>query len=118
MVAIPEKLSNALDKFGKGNVTHFDLVKLPHHGSYKNITKEILGKIECSDYVVSTDGSVHFHPDKKMMLKIIKWGRRESDKELIFHLNYYDALSKQLNISEVEKHQFDFNYDGKRTFEF
>lgn len=116
--AIPEKLSNALDKFGKGNVTHFDLVKLPHHGSYKNITKEILEKIECSDYVVSTDGSVHFHPDKKMMLKIIKWGKRERDKELTFHLNYYDALSIQLNISEVEKRQFDFNYDGKRTFEF
>ena len=116
--AIPEKLSNALEEYRKGNVAHFELVKLPHHGSYMNITKEILGKIECSDYVISTDGSIHFHPDKKMILKLIKWGKREEGKKLTFHMNYYDVLSKQMNISELEKRQYDFDYDDRRTFEF
>ena len=34
--AIPKKLSSALDFYRKGKIAKFDLIKLPHHGSYKN----------------------------------------------------------------------------------
>lgn len=38
-------------------------LKLPHHGSFNNLTKEMLEKVNCRRYLISTDGSVHRHPD-------------------------------------------------------
>ena len=99
-------------------MAHFDLVKLPHHGSYKNITQDILSKIECSEYVVSTDGAKFCHPNKKMMMKIIKWGKMKEESVLKFHLNYYNDLIKKMNISESDCKSYNFECDGKRTFEF
>ena len=116
--AVPSKLSEALDYYRKGELAHFDLVKLPHHGSYKNITQDILSKIECSEYVVSTDGSKFCHPNKKMMMKIIKWRTKKEGTMLTFHLNYYDDLKKNMNISESDCKSYNFECDGKRTFEF
>ena len=116
--AVPSKLSEALDYYRKGELAHFDLVKLPHHGSYKNITQDILSKIECSEYVVSTDGSKFCHPNKKMMMKIIKWGKMIEGSVLTFHLNYYNDLIKEMNISESDCESYNFECDGKRTFEF
>lgn len=116
--AVPSKLSAALDFYRKNKIARFDLVKLPHHGSYKNITKDILNKIECSDYVVTTDGSQFYHPNKKMMLKIIKWGKTIDGKSLSFHLNYYDNLIKKMNINESDYNAYGFRCDGTRTFEF
>ena len=115
--AIPEKLSRALDAYGKGEPLAFDMVKLPHHGSYKNITQRLLSKFKCSDYVISTNGMKYFHPDKKMMVKIFNWGKRFEGKKLIFHLNYFDELFKQLNISDADKHRYNFECDGRREFE-
>lgn len=115
--AVPSKLYAALDFYRKNKIARFDLVKLPHHGSYKNITRDILNKIECSDYVVTTDGSQFYHPNKKMMLKIIKWGKTIDGKSLSFHLNYYDDLIKKMNISESDYSTYGFRCDGTRTFE-
>ena len=116
--ATPEKLAKALDEYRKDSIIKFDLVKLPHHGSYKNITKEILNKIESSNYMISTNGMKYFHPNKKMMLKILRWGKRSDDEKMQFHLNYYDELYKKLNIADIDKLQYKFECDGKRTFEF
>lgn len=113
--AVPKNLNYALEQYGSGKRIKFDLIKLPHHGSYKNMTQEILNKIECSEYFISTDGS-QFHPNKKLMLKIKKWGHMNS--KLTFHMNYYDDLFSKLNITEEDMNYYDFSCDGERTFEF
>lgn len=115
--ATPEKLQKALEEYSKGDVMKFDLVKLPHHGSYKNLTQHIIEKFECSDFVISTNGMKYFHPDKKMMLKVISWGRKTEGRQLTFHLNYFDELYRRLNISEADKHHYNFECDGRREFE-
>ena len=53
-----------------------------------------------------------------MILKILRWGKRSDNKILYFHLNYYDELYKKLNIADIDKLQYKFECDGKRTFEF
>ena len=116
--AIPTKLSDALDTYRKDSIAHFDLVKLPHHGSYKNMTQDILSKIECSDYMISTDGAEFFHPNKKMILKVTKWGKVVGDGQIMFHFNYYDELFQKLGLTEEEKRIYRFDCDGQRTFEF
>lgn len=115
--AVPCKLTEALDYYRHNDIAKFDIIKLPHHGSYKNITKDILNKIECSDYVITTNGEQFYHPNKKMLLKVIKWGRMKEGKGLSFHLNYYDELIKKMNISESDLKTYRFCCDGKRTFE-
>lgn len=114
----PDRLSKALDNYRKEKILKFDLVKLPHHGSYKNITKDILGKFECSNYMVTTNGAQFFHPNKKMILKVVSWGKRKENKEISFHLNYYNSIYDKLNITCSDKLQYKFECDDKREFEF
>lgn len=53
---------------------HFDFMKLPHHGSIRNFPEELLGKVECQNYMICTDGVNH--PDKQTIAKLIS-GRKE-----------------------------------------
>ena len=50
---------------------HFDLIKLPHHGAVGNIAEDFKNHIECSDFLVCTDGVMH--PDKQTIAKLAKW---------------------------------------------
>lgn len=52
----------------KGN---YDLVKLPHHGSARNISEAYQGGILCSNFLICTDGINH--PDKQTISKLEKW---------------------------------------------
>ena len=57
--------------------------KLSHHGSDKNLTRALLEGIDCSRYIVSTDGTVHCHPDHQAMLRILRYSR--AVPELVFN---------------------------------
>lgn len=48
-----------------------DLIKLPHHGSSKNITKEFIDNMETEIYMISTNAKRYDHPDLKTLAKII-----------------------------------------------
>ncbi|MDC7286918.1 MBL fold metallo-hydrolase [Blautia schinkii] len=47
----------------------FDLVKLPHHGSCRNISKELLELIEADSFMICADGKSH--PDKHAIAKLL-----------------------------------------------
>jgi Metallo-beta-lactamase superfamily len=47
---------------GDGRVA-FDAIKVSHHGSIANLTKELLKSVRCNSFLFSTDGSKHKHPD-------------------------------------------------------
>jgi len=57
--------------------------KLSHHASENNLTQEVLGKIDCARFLVSTDGSVHRHPDHQALLRILRYVTRRP--ELLFN---------------------------------
>jgi hypothetical protein len=49
--------------------------KLPHHGSAHNLTREMLARIKCPRYLISTDGSKsQRHPDQQALLRICCYG--------------------------------------------
>lgn len=50
---------------------YFDLVKLPHHGSARNISEQYPSSFHASDYLICTDGVDH--PDKQTIAKLEKW---------------------------------------------
>jgi hypothetical protein len=69
-------------------VTYF---KLPHHGSAKNVTKELIRKSPAACYLFSSDGSFFNHPDDAAVATVIEFappGRR-----LVF--NYDNARTRQ-----------------------
>lgn len=48
-----------------------DIVKLPHHGSGKNMDKDFIRKTCVSYYLVSTDGRHTSHPSPKVIANIL-----------------------------------------------
>ena len=50
-----------IDNPKKGKV-HFDVLKMPHHGSNRNMTLDFLKRITADHYVISANGE-HTNPD-------------------------------------------------------
>ena len=48
-----------------------DIVKLPHHGSEKNINEEFIRNTIVSYYMLSTDGTKYGHPSKTVIANIL-----------------------------------------------
>ncbi|GGT12667.1 ComEC/Rec2 family competence protein [Streptomyces purpureus] len=70
----------------EGGRMRLDALKVAHHGSAANISNDLLGLLDCGRYLISTDGTVHGHPDDVAMARIVKHGG--PDKEIFF--NYRD----------------------------
>ena len=53
-------------KLLKGNALHVDLLKVPHHGSERNVEKEFFERVTADHYVISADGK-YANPDTDML---------------------------------------------------
>ncbi|MET8205886.1 MBL fold metallo-hydrolase [Streptomyces sp. NPDC005373] len=73
-----------------GGRLHVDILKVAHHGSDHNLSKDLLDLIDCDHYLISTSGTRHAHPDEVAMARILKYGRRQ--KELVFNYRSRAAL--------------------------
>lgn len=51
----------------------YDLIKLPHHGSVRNISEDWC-RIKCRNFMICTNGLQH--PDKQTIAKLIKWNEK------------------------------------------
>ncbi len=101
-----DSVLDALNKRFEHDI-NFDLVKLSHHGSRKNISKDFIEKIKCSKFLISTNGQSYNHPDKETLSKII-YSNYQRNKSTEFILNY--PLSTQyFHKDEYEKYKFCLN---------
>lgn len=69
--ALGSDIIESLKRIGKlkqGEILHVDLLKMPHHGSMRNIDREFLRTVTADHYVMSADGK-HDNPD----LKTLEW---------------------------------------------
>lgn len=62
---------------------YFDVIKVSHHGSQKNTSLELLEMITSKQYIFSTNGKMHNHPDKETIGRII-YQKTTYTKELLF----------------------------------
>jgi beta-lactamase superfamily II metal-dependent hydrolase len=83
----------------------FDLVKLSHHGSIKNISNRLLSLISSKRFLISTNGKGYGQPSMITLAKIIM-SKRETLKQLIF--NYSLDV-----INELKPYMKDYNYEVK-----
>jgi len=101
-----EIISDILFKENGNKKVSLDFLKLPHHGSHRSITKEIISKFKCETFVISTDGNNHYLPNKKAFLKVLEYQDKDSN-EVNFLFNYSDLI-KKLNFTEQEMSNYKF----------
>lgn len=83
---------------------YFDLIKVSHHGSFSNNSPKLFQLIDSKNFLISTDGAKHGHPDLSTLAWIIS---RSSDFERCIHFNYENDGSKFLDNS---KWKSQYNY--------
>jgi beta-lactamase superfamily II metal-dependent hydrolase len=94
--AYPSVVTKSLQNLGysKDNKIYVDIVKISHHASKGNTSAELLSLINCSKYIISTDGSKHGLPDKEVIANIID---KNSGCKLYFN---YDSFLNDLFLPE------------------
>jgi hypothetical protein len=68
-----------------------DAFKIPHHGSKSNLHDDLLEKLDCHRFLVSTDGSRFRHPDSQAIARLIGGNWRPSpdkDSPVDLRFNY------------------------------
>ncbi|MBB6610476.1 MBL fold metallo-hydrolase [Pontibacter sp. Tf4] len=98
--------------YSPSNKLKLELIKLSHHGSKKNICKDLLQMVSCSKYVCSTDGTKHGLPNKSTFAKIIYY--QESPVTLYFN---YDIFKPIFSEEEIAKNIFTAVYLEGRPLE-
>ena len=90
----PKELCEALQNYNNTNGVplELDLMKLPHHGSVRNVTKSILDEVTCSNFVISTKKNKKYcFPNKETIAKLIRY-RECADKTINVYFNYHESL--------------------------
>lgn len=71
-----------LDERG-GDRWELGALKVPHHGSVRNLTRELLALAPADHYLFSSDGSRFGHPDAAGVARVLEFGRPGA--ELVFN---------------------------------
>ena len=89
----------------RGGPFEYDLLKLPHHGSDRNMTSEVFKKIKAKHYLVSGDGR-HGNPEPEMFRMLFQ-ARGNADYKI--HMTYSPEEIKRHK--EYKKHNLDVALD-------
>lgn len=96
------ELAGLLDAAGK---MHVDVLKMPHHGSNRNITRTFLKKVTADVYVASANGKDD-NPDLATLIWIVEAAREQNRQPEIVLTNRTQSVEKLLE----EYPQSDFGY--------
>jgi beta-lactamase superfamily II metal-dependent hydrolase len=72
--AHPDALLEGLTLLNDGAKVSVDLVKLPHHSSQANVTREVIEVLNCTRFATSTSGAYYGHPDPEAISRVLKFG--------------------------------------------
>ncbi len=83
---------------------YFDAIKISHHGSKKNTSPTLLRFVDSNNYLISTNGDKHSHPDIETVALIVKRDSKFT-RNLIF--NYKNDIVDIINDDRLKT---EFNY--------
>jgi len=115
----PKELYKALHTYNGvyGTPLELDLMKLPHHGSKRNITRSIFSEIECKKFVISTNVNRRYcFPHKEAIAKIICYRNKLDERDEIY-FNYRESLNI-LGITEEEQNNYNIKLEVCNEFNF
>jgi hypothetical protein len=82
----------------KGGTVHFDVLKLPHHGSERNVETDFFRQVTADHYVISADGR-DGNPEVAT-LQMISDARKDSDD---FTVHLTNSERRLVKFFEAEK---------------
>jgi beta-lactamase superfamily II metal-dependent hydrolase len=85
---------------------HVDVLKLPHHGSKYNISKEFLQAVTADQYVVSASGR-HGHPHKNTLRWIVETASKHGRPIRIVATNTTKSLRDIAQEYEPEEYGYE-----------
>lgn len=105
--AHPDVLKESIRKLiGRKRRLRVDAVKLPHHGSRRNVSDDLSKLLDCRDFLISTSGNRFHHPDAEAMARVILGGRSR-----VLHFNYRSQETETWNDPElIKKHGYEVRY--------
>jgi beta-lactamase superfamily II metal-dependent hydrolase len=110
----PGLIVHSLNEYQKGDTIIFDLIKVSHHGSFGNISRELLNKIDSERYLISTNGQRHGHPDKETIANIMT---RKTNFRRNLYFNYITANSKYFDREDwKEKYNYSIHYLDQQPY--
>lgn len=89
----------------KERPVYFDIIKVSHHGSQFNTNQDLLNIIDSKNYLISTNGSGHGHPDVETLSRIVA---RESSFIRNLFFSYPTHVATSFNRDDWKKA---FNYE-------
>jgi beta-lactamase superfamily II metal-dependent hydrolase len=96
--AIADVLAKGLERLAAERGTdavHFDLVKLPHHGSIGNIDKRLVEVMPADRFLISTNGGRYHHPDSSAIELILqRSAARSQAQKTELYFNYSCETTK------------------------
>jgi beta-lactamase superfamily II metal-dependent hydrolase len=90
------------DLLSSNGTLHVDVLKVPHHGSARNVTKEFFKTVTADKYVISANGK-YGNPDLDTLVWIVETAREQGRAIEIFATNQTPStrrLAKKYNRSE------------------
>lgn len=93
--SFPSVTLNSLNRLDD-KVIPIDLFKLSHHGSSSNTSPELLKKLDCKKFVISTNGSRYKHPDDVTIARLIKLNNKEIQLLFNYRTQYNEKWDDEL----------------------
>jgi hypothetical protein len=75
---------------------------VPHAGSHRNISVELLQLLDCDRYLISTNGALFGHPSRAAVARIIVHGRATPDSVPTLIFNYRSKSTKIWDSKELQ----------------
>lgn len=117
--AFAKDIENALLKAYPNEEEHpiiFDAIKMPHHGSYNNCSPSLLKLIDSNNYLFSTSGATHNHPDVETISCVINRELQSAISKRNLYFNYPLSNINEFKKQELEE-EFNYVYHKKRSIE-
>jgi hypothetical protein len=91
-----------LEALGGGARIKVDAFKLPHHGSKKNVSRELLAAVDPKRYLLSSSGVKYGHPDTVTIERILA-RHTGSQRKPNLSFNYRSAYSEMWADPDLQK---------------
>ena len=112
--AHPGLIVHSLNEYQNEGAIIFDIIKASHHGSFGNISRELLSKIDSEMYLFSTNGQKNNHPDRETIAHIVT---RKVSFHRKLYFNYITANSKYFQREDwMEEYNYSIHYLDQQPY--
>lgn len=102
--AFPATLRSSVQQLAQGRGSqrlHVDAFKLPHHGGKRNTNTQLLRDLDCSRFLISTNGKMFRHPDRETVARVVVHGHTAAARATL-HFNYRSERNAPWDAQDVK----------------